>query len=54
MDTAADTVYALAIPMVVIGLGHKLDKVAKIGHMAAKGLEAAATQLDKAVTEAPK
>jgi hypothetical protein len=48
MHEIAMVIYATAVPWVVVGLGAKLDVVAKGLHAVAGTLESAATQLDTA------
>lgn len=49
----ATTIYSVAIPMVIVGIGHKFDKVYKIMHMVAKGIDSAATEMEKASAALP-
>lgn len=48
MDDAAKITYTFAVPMVVVGIGHKLDKFIR---MTAKGLNSVADQLEQAAPE---
>lgn len=43
----ANGIYGVAIPMVVVGLGHKLDKVGGLLRMVGTGANTLADQLDK-------
>jgi hypothetical protein len=50
----ANGIYGVAAPMVVVGLGHKLDKVAGVLRMVGTGTVSLADQLDKGMAQAPK
>ncbi len=43
----SNVIYGLAVPVVVVGLGHKLDKVGGILRMVGSGATGLADQLDK-------
>ena len=49
----ATGIYGVAVPMVVVGLGHKLDKVAGILRAAGVGAVGLADQLDKGLAAQP-
>lgn len=51
----AAAAYTIGIPMVVIGLGHKLDKVVKAMRALSAALESSAAEIEKglAKTEPP-
>ncbi len=44
MTDVANVIYSFAVPMVIVGIGHKLDKAAR---MSAAALNAIADQLEK-------
>ena len=47
MTDASNIAYGLAVPMVAVGIGHKLDKVGDLLRMVASGATSLADQTDK-------
>ena len=47
LDAAAMTIYSFALPMVIVGLGSKIDKAAQILRKVSAGASSVADQLEK-------